>query len=503
MSKEVLETESCYEMDFTQRCGDKVDVSKDQKVSIMVKKVKVPVGGENKALNCTHCKVTCQYPGNSNISTAESSSCPAFEMEDMGAAALDSDFVSVSWACKVCPGHCLGGVHKYEDFKWYFTQETTNSMEDQHLDEEEITKNWKKKIEKEIETLRLDVLEMKALANNPPTTRPENIQEMITPEEDINKKPAGEDEKIVKGLFETTIENGENGKSTEQIPEIKPLEFKLELGNMMCSGYYRAFFGGSFNGEKVAIKRVRADRTKFHENEEKILNKFNHPNVIKLLQMTQDANYRFYVFELSAGTIDDFCSRDYKGKMPSDDEALKQMAAGLLYIHGKRYAHSNISPYSVLISSSEPVRLMIAKFVSCEPTTNTGTFSIEYFMGGSAEVWMAPELYDYYDYYDGYTDQQPVNSFSIACDTWSLGCLFFYFLTRGVHPYGDDDETIPWKVLMKQKPVKLEALQASNHELSPVYELIRDMIDPQPEKRISLESVVKRLENVLPPSATA
>ncbi len=81
---------------------------------------------------------------------------------------------------------------------------------------------------------------------------------------------------------------------------------------------------------------------------------------------------------------------------------------------------------------------------------------------------------------------------------------------------------------MKQKPVKLEgklfeenftfflnqnnweirflpleAMQASNHELNPVYELIRDMIDPQPEKRISLESVVKRLENVLSPSATA
>jgi serine/threonine protein kinase len=60
----------------------------------------------------------------------------------------------------------------------------------------------------------------------------------------------------------------------------------------MCSGYYRALFRGSFNGEKVAIKRVRADRTKFHENEKKILNKFNHPNVIKLLQVTQNANYR-------------------------------------------------------------------------------------------------------------------------------------------------------------------------------------------------------------------
>jgi hypothetical protein len=202
-------------MDSTQRCGDKVDVSQDQQQVVpTMKKVKVPIGDQqNKALNCTNCKVTCQYPGNSNISTAESSSCPAFEMEDVGAAALDSDFVFVSWACKVCPGHCLGGVHQYEDFKWDFVQETTNSMEDQQLDDEGITKIWKEKIEKEIETLRLDVLEMKALANNPPTTKPENIQEMMTSTEEDNKKPVGEDEKMIKSLCEITAKDNQ---STEQ-----------------------------------------------------------------------------------------------------------------------------------------------------------------------------------------------------------------------------------------------------------------------------------------------
>jgi hypothetical protein len=217
----VLDTESCPEikMDSVQRCGDKVDVSKDQQQVVpTMKKVKVPIEDkQNKALNCTHCKVTCQYPCNSNISTAESSSCPSFEMEDVGAAALDSDFVFVSWACKGCPGHCLGGVHQYEDFKWDFVQETTNSMEDQQdqqLDEEEITKNWKKKIEMSLEEIaqRLDVMEMKALANNPPTTSPENIQEMITTEED-NKKPAGEDEKMIKSLCEITAKDNQ---STEQ-----------------------------------------------------------------------------------------------------------------------------------------------------------------------------------------------------------------------------------------------------------------------------------------------
>jgi hypothetical protein len=38
----------------------------------------------------------------------------------------------------------------------------------------------------------------------------------MTSAEEDNKKPVGEDEKIVKSLCETTIENGENGKSTEQ-----------------------------------------------------------------------------------------------------------------------------------------------------------------------------------------------------------------------------------------------------------------------------------------------
>jgi serine/threonine protein kinase len=69
---------------------------------------------------------------------------------------------------------------------------------------------------------------------------------------------------------------------------------------------------------------------------------------------------------------------------------------------------------------------------------------------------MAPEIFEFFYYYDGYGDEQPVDSFSIASDIWSLGCLFFYFLTRGVHPYGDDNDIIPWKILMKKNPVKLE-----------------------------------------------
>ncbi len=57
--------------------------------------------------------------------------------------------------------------------------------------------------------------------------------------------------------------------------------------------------------------------------------------------------------------------------------------------------------------------------------------------------------------------------------------------------------------IIENRFLPLEAIRTSNKELSQVYELIRDMIKTQPKKRISLESVVMRLETLFPPSATS
>ena len=137
---------------------------------------------------------------------------------------------------------------------------------------------------------------------------------------------------------------------------------------------------------------------------------------IKCRQFTNDFKNknRFYVFEFAASTIDYFCDRIYRGKMPSDEEALKQMAAGLLFIHGKKFVHLNIQPSSVLISATDPVRLMIAKFDWCEATTDAGTFSMGFDSEEGEAGWMAPEISYYFDYRDVDSDdeeKQPVNLF--------------------------------------------------------------------------------------------
>jgi hypothetical protein len=56
--------------------------------------------------------------------------------------------------------------------------------------------------------------------------------------------------------------------------------------------------------------------------------------------------------------------------------------------------------------------------------------------------------------------------------------------------------------IIENRFLALQAMQASNQEDNQIYKLIRDMIETEPEKRISLETVAMRLEILFPPSAT-
>jgi hypothetical protein len=75
--------------------------------------------------------------------------------------------------------------------------------------------------------------------------------------------------------------------------EKRPWEAKRDRTNFICWGSFSAVFRSSFNGEEVAVKRVEVDSlTPFHEKVEKVLGQLDHPNVIKLLLVTQNVDYR-------------------------------------------------------------------------------------------------------------------------------------------------------------------------------------------------------------------
>lgn len=151
--------------------------------------------------------------------------------------------------------------------------------------------------------------------------------------------------------------------------------------------------------------------------------------------------------ELSLATVEDYCQKKYQGKMPTDPVALYQMADGLSYIHSKKLVHRDLSTGNVLIAvNGDEVVMKIADFGFAKPASETGSFSMSQGTKGTKRF-VAPELLKQMDKNEkGVNAETPrVNN---TCDIFSLGCLFFVFLTKGSHPFSDGSvHTIPINVL--------------------------------------------------------
>ncbi len=131
------------------------------------------------------------------------------------------------------------------------------------------------------------------------------------------------------------------------------------------------------------------------------------------------------------------------------------------------------------------------------------------------QKWMAPEILELME--DDEITEYPRGS--IQSDTFAAGCVFFYFLTRGKHPFGKS-----FQILMNivgNNPTELNQHKQSNKYFTCIfitmvctkaaqhflitdlqgddrvlYELIGKMIEPK-EDRISLPEVIKQLTTKL------
>jgi serine/threonine protein kinase len=175
---------------------------------------------------------------------------------------------------------------------------------------------------------------------------------------------------------------------------------------------------------------------------------------------------RYFALERYDATLEQFCKGFYKGPMPSDAQVLCQIVKGLLYLHAEQCSHGNLSPRTVLIASAQPVRMMIklsefglSKFgdqcddslvESNEQDGNGAAKKLKY----SEELGKEQEDICQMKYWrlDGTTDSNQTPT--LNQDIFSVGCACFYFLTRGVHPFGYDPSSI-LENIKKQNPVNL------------------------------------------------
>ena len=129
--------------------------------------------------------------------------------------------------------------------------------------------------------------------------------------------------------------------------------------------------------------------------------------------------------------------------MPSDCDALLQMAQAMQYLYGRKIL-INFAPNSILICNQQGnVCLKLGHPEYWGSQAQRRLLSHQYDV--NYQNWVAPEYPEIPEFTIVYTG-----------NIWQLGCLFFYLIRRGEHPFGDTFEVIHHKK-MKGEPVNLNS----------------------------------------------
>lgn len=272
------------------------------------------------------------------------------------------------------------------------------------------------------------------------------------------------------------------------------MKVQYDEDQILGRGDYSIVFRGTFNRQPVAVKRIQLIDARNSEELANCLASLHHPNVVRLLHSESDAHFRYHALELCAGSLDQLFLSDqdpkkYRGPMPAYDLiVLHQLAAGLYHIHSNGLVHGDVRPENVLIStgtagSRQRVLMKWADFGLCREMSDKWIRSI----------WMAPEMIDQSEKGRHRNGQRKTRIDTAESDMFSQGCVFFYFLMGGIHPFG-----APWEVtsnVVRNRPVHFTKLLPGHFARG----VTQKMLEPEPEDRLTSDEVVQQLSIIMKP----
>ncbi|XP_034046007.1 serine/threonine-protein kinase/endoribonuclease IRE1-like isoform X2 [Thalassophryne amazonica] len=242
-------------------------------------------------------------------------------------------------------------------------------------------------------------------------------------------------------------------------------------------------YRGQFDNRRVAVKRILPECFSFADREVQLLRESDeHPNVIRYFCTERDRQFQYIAIELCAATLQEYVERkdfDRHGLEPV--MLLQQAMSGLAHLHSLNIVHRDLKPHNILVSMPNAhgrVQAMISDFGLCKKLgVGRNSFSRRSGVPGT-EGWIAPEV----------LSEDCKDNPTCAVDIFSAGCVFYYVVSQGSHPFG--------KSLQRQANILLGAysldyLQTDKHGDIVARDLVDQMLSMEPCKRPSAECVLK------------
>ncbi|QLL33361.1 hypothetical protein HG536_0E02720 [Torulaspora globosa] len=268
-------------------------------------------------------------------------------------------------------------------------------------------------------------------------------------------------------------ETNQDGEDLELEHDLKTLTVSDKILGYGSSG--TVVFQGSFQGRPVAVKRMLLDFCDVASREIKMLTESDdHPNVVRYFCSEFTQKFLYIALELCSATLEEVIEPN-KGSNETVEfelnekvdwvDVLKQVASGVAHLHSLKIVHRDIKPQNILVSGPKKpvigqnnmdgnIRVLLSDFGLCKRLeadqssfhpTNTNKAS-------GTSGWRAPELLDeskkkvidsiisdeqeeagsFSSFYDKSTKQRLTR----AMDIFSMGCVFYYVLSNGNHPFG-------------------------------------------------------------------
>ncbi|XP_040292016.1 serine/threonine-protein kinase/endoribonuclease IRE1 [Bufo bufo] len=242
-------------------------------------------------------------------------------------------------------------------------------------------------------------------------------------------------------------------------------------------------YRGRFDDRDVAVKRILPECFSFADREVQLLRESDeNPNVIRYFCTEKDRQFQYIAIELCMATLQEYVEeKDFDRHGLEPITLLEQTMSGLAYLHSLSIVHRDLKPHNILISMPSAhgrVKAMISDFGLCKKlAVGRHSFSRRSGVPGT-EGWIAPEML--------IEDFKENPTFTV--DIFSAGCVFYYVVSEGSHPFG--------KSLQRQANILLgayglECLSLEKHEDLIAHHLIEQMIDKDPQKRPSAQAVLK------------